>query len=64
MGSSGWTTGSAGWLAVVIGAGVEGVAIWLFDQLPCWAQLAVLGPPVVLFAVGIGLLVRDRLKRR
>ena len=64
MASSGWSTSSGGWLAMLFGLAVEGAAIWLFDRLPLWAQILVLGPPVVLFVVGMTLVVRDRMKRR
>lgn len=64
MGRPGWTTGSGGWLAMVLGVGVEGAALWLFELLPTWAQVAVLAPPVALFVAGLVIILRDRAKRR
>ena len=55
---------SPGVIAMLVGLAAEGVLIWLFDRLPTWLQVTVLAPPILLFALGMGLLLRDRAKRR
>lgn len=52
------------WAAALIGLAGEGVLIWLFDQLPLWAQLLVCVPPGVLFVAGFFFIVSDKLRAR
>lgn len=53
-----------GWLAALIGLAGEAALIWLFEQLPLWAQVLVCVPPGLIAILGTFFIVSDKLRAR